>query len=105
MASLLHRTSMTGRMASARGLHHRYHRQQQGKRRDFGSGRENCGNHSQNFAEEENKSLITGLQISQIKDLIQTLSDETKEMVYLGITGADITAEISEKREFPWVFL
>lgn len=56
---------------------------------------------AQNFAEEENKSLITGLQISQIKDLIQTLSDETKEMVYLGITGADITAEISEKKGIP----
>ena len=56
---------------------------------------------AQNFAEEEHKSLITGLQISQIKDLIQTLSDETKEMVYLGITGADITAEISEKKGIP----
>ena len=56
---------------------------------------------AQSFGGEENGNLITGLPISQIKDLIQTLSDENKEMVYLGITGEDITAEISEKKGIP----
>ena len=56
---------------------------------------------AQSFGGEENGNLIIGLPISQIKDLIQTLSDENKEMVYLGITGEDITAEISEKKGIP----
>ncbi|HIX29943.1 MAG TPA: S1C family serine protease [Candidatus Blautia stercoravium] len=56
---------------------------------------------AQGFGGEKNGNLITGLPISQIKDLIQILSDENKEMVYLGITGEDITAEISEKKGIP----
>lgn len=56
---------------------------------------------SQSFAREDTKNLVTGLLISQIKELIQTLSDENKDMIYMGVTGETITADISEKKGIP----
>ena len=36
-----------------------------------------------------------------MKEMIQILSDETREMVYMGITGETITSDISEKKGIP----
>lgn len=56
---------------------------------------------AQSFAGEDTQNLVTGLQVSQMKEMIQILSDGNKEMVYMGITGETITSEISEKKGIP----
>lgn len=55
---------------------------------------------AQSFAKEDTKNLITGISISQCKELIQTLSGN-QEIIYMGITGENITSEISEKKGIP----
>lgn len=55
---------------------------------------------AQSFANEDTQNLITGLSISDSRELIQTLSDN-QDIIYLGITGENITSEISEKKGIP----
>ena len=55
---------------------------------------------AQSFANEDTKSLITGISISQCKELIQILSGN-QGIIYMGITGENITSEISEKKGIP----
>lgn len=55
---------------------------------------------AQSFAKEENRNIITGLSISQIKEMIGTLSNN-EDIIYMGITGETITSEISEKKGIP----
>ena len=38
---------------------------------------------------------------SQMKEMIETLSDETRDVIYMGVTGETITSEISEKKGIP----
>lgn len=56
---------------------------------------------AQSFANEDTQNLVTGLLISQMKELIETLSDDNKDMIYMGITGENITSEISKKKGIP----
>lgn len=56
---------------------------------------------AQSFAREDTKNLVTGLSASQMKELAQTLSDEEKGILYMGITGENVTSEISEKKGIP----
>ena len=44
--------------------------------------------------------MVTGLAISQIKELIETLSNN-QSIVYMGVTGETITPQISEKKGIP----
>lgn len=53
---------------------------------------------AQSFAREDTQNLVTGLGVSEVKEMIQILSDETKDIVYLGITGKSITQDISVKK-------
>lgn len=55
---------------------------------------------AQSFAKADTKNIITGLSISQTKDLIENLSNN-KDIIYMGITGQTITTEISEKKGIP----
>lgn len=55
---------------------------------------------AQSFAKEGTKNIITGLSISQIKEMIETLSTNG-DIIYMGITGQNITSEISEKKGIP----
>ena len=55
---------------------------------------------AQSFASEDTQNLITGLSISDSKELIQILSDN-QDIIYMGVTGANITSEISEKKGIP----
>lgn len=55
---------------------------------------------AQSFANQDTQNLITGLSISDSRELIQTLSDN-QDIIYLGITGENITSEISEKKGIP----
>ena len=55
---------------------------------------------AQSFAKADTKNIITGLSISQTKDLIENLSNN-KDIVYMGVTGQTITSEISEKKGIP----
>lgn len=55
---------------------------------------------AQSFALGDSKNVITGLAISQIKELIETLSNN-QSIVYMGVTGETITSEISEKKGIP----
>lgn len=56
---------------------------------------------SQNFAREDTENRVTGLMVSEIRELIEILSDEEQHLLYMGITGQDITAEVSEKKGIP----
>lgn len=56
---------------------------------------------SQSFSVEDAENQMTGLFISEMKEVVQALSDEEKSMVYMGITGETVTAEVSEKRGIP----
>lgn len=56
---------------------------------------------AQSFAREDTQNLITGLGVSEVKEMIQILSDETKDIIYMGITGKSITTDISEKKGIP----
>lgn len=56
---------------------------------------------AQPFAREDTQNLITGLGATEVKEMIQVLSDETKDIVYLGITGKSITQDISVKKGIP----
>lgn len=56
---------------------------------------------AQSFSEGDTQNLVTGLLVSQMKEVIQILSDETKDFIYLGVTGETITSEISEKKGIP----
>ena len=55
---------------------------------------------AQSFANEDTQNLITGLSISDSRELIQTLSGN-QDIIYMGITGENITSEISEKKGIP----
>lgn len=55
---------------------------------------------TQSFANEDTPNLITGLSVSDSRELIQTLSDN-KDIIYMGVTGTNITSEISEKKGIP----
>ena len=55
---------------------------------------------AQSFASEDAQNLITGLSVSDSRELIQTLSDN-QDMIYMGVTGTNITSEISEKKGIP----
>ncbi len=55
---------------------------------------------AQSFASEDTQNLITGLSVSDSRELIQTLSDN-QDMIYMGVTGTNITSEISEKKGIP----
>ena len=57
---------------------------------------------AQSFALGDSKNMVTGLAISQIKELIETLSNN-QSIVYMGVTGETITPQ--RKREFPKEFL
>lgn len=48
----------------------------------------------------EDKNIITGLAISQIKELIERLSNNESQ-AYIGIKGQDVTAQIAEKTGIP----
>ena len=56
---------------------------------------------AQSFAREDTQNLVTGLGVSEVKEMIQILSDETKDIIYMGITGKSITTDISEKKGIP----
>lgn len=56
---------------------------------------------AQSFAREDTQHLVTGLLASQMKEMIETLSDETRDVIYMGVTGETITSEISEKKGIP----
>lgn len=56
---------------------------------------------AQSFAREDTQNLVTGLGVSEVKEMIQILSDDTKDIVYLGITGKSITQDISVKKGIP----
>lgn len=56
---------------------------------------------AQSFASEDTQNLVTGLGVSEVKEMIQILSDETKDIIYMGITGKSITKDISEKKGIP----
>ena len=55
---------------------------------------------AQSFALGDSKNMVTGLAISQIKELIETLSNN-QSIVYMGVTGETITPQISEKKGIP----
>lgn len=55
---------------------------------------------SQQFAGVGDKSVITGLPISQLKNLIEVLSNNG-EIPYLGIQGQTVTAEIAKQTGMP----
>lgn len=55
---------------------------------------------AQSFAKEDLGSLITGLAVSQSRELIETLTNN-EEIVYMGITGENISSDISEKKGIP----
>lgn len=55
---------------------------------------------AQSFAKEDTRNIITGLSISQIKEMIGALSNN-EDIIYMGITGETITSEISEKKGMP----
>lgn len=54
----------------------------------------------QNFFEETNQNVLTAIPISEVKKLIEKLINE-EELVYFGIVGQDITAELSANTEIP----
>lgn len=55
---------------------------------------------AQKYASENNKNIIMGLSISQLKNLIETLSNNG-ELVYMGIQGQDVTETISSQSGMP----
>ena len=55
---------------------------------------------AQSFALGDSKNMVTGLAVSQIKELIETLSNN-QNIVYMGVTGETITPQISEKKGIP----
>ena len=83
-----------------RADHYRYYRQQQGQRRDREPDGEIIGIITQSFANEDTQNLITGLSVSDSRELIRTLSGN-QDIIYMGVTGTNITAEISEKKGIP----
>lgn len=54
----------------------------------------------QSFAIEDDKNVVTALPISELKDLIERLSNN-EELIYLGVNGQDIGSELSEKTGIP----
>ena len=55
---------------------------------------------AQSFAREDTGSLVTGLAVSQSRDIIETLTSN-EQVPYLGITGENISTEISDKKGIP----
>ena len=55
---------------------------------------------AQSFAIEDNKNVVTALPISELRDLIEKLSNN-ENLIYLGVTGQDIGSELSEKTGIP----
>lgn len=54
---------------------------------------------AQSYSSEE-KNIITGLAISQVKTLIEKLSNN-EQLTFVGIKGQDVTSEISERTGIP----
>ena len=48
----------------------------------------------------ENKNIITSLAVSQVKKLIEQLSNN-EQLPYIGIKGQDVTSEIADKTGIP----
>ena len=55
---------------------------------------------AQSYSSSEDKNIVTGLAISQIKELIERLSNNVSQ-AYIGIKGQNVTAEIAEKTGIP----
>ncbi len=55
---------------------------------------------AQSFSIEDDKNVVTALPISELKDLIEKLSNN-EDLIYLGVTGQDIGSELSEKTGIP----
>lgn len=56
---------------------------------------------AQSFARDDTQNLVTGLFASQMKEMIEILSDENRDVIYMGVTGETITSENSEKKGIP----
>lgn len=54
----------------------------------------------QSFSIEDDKNVVTALPISELRDLIEKLSNN-EDLIYLGVTGQDIGGELSEKTGIP----
>lgn len=54
----------------------------------------------QSFSIEDDKNVVTALPISELRDLIEKLSNN-EDLIYLGVTGQDIGSELSEKTGIP----
>lgn len=55
---------------------------------------------AQNFGDDANKNVITGLSVSQLKSMIEILSNNA-QIPYLGILGETVTAELSKQTGIP----
>lgn len=55
---------------------------------------------AQSYSNEGSKNIVTALAISQIKGLLEDLSNN-EELVYVGIKGQDVTMSISDKTGIP----
>lgn len=55
---------------------------------------------AQSFSIEDDKNVVTALPISELRDLIEKLSNN-EDLVYLGVMGQDIGSELSEKTGIP----
>ncbi len=55
---------------------------------------------AQSFAREDTGSLVTGLAVSQSREIIETLTSN-EQTAYMGITGENISTEISDKKGIP----
>lgn len=54
----------------------------------------------QSFAMEKDRDVVTALPISELKDMIERLSNK-EDLIYLGIRGQDIVSELSQKTGIP----
>lgn len=55
---------------------------------------------SQSFSIEDNKNVVTGLPISELKSLIERLSNN-EDLIYLGIRGQDVGSDLAQKTGIP----
>lgn len=55
---------------------------------------------AQSYSNEGSKNIVTALAITQIKELLENLSNNA-ELIYVGIKGQDVTSEISTKTGIP----
>lgn len=52
------------------------------------------------YLNSNNKDVLTAYSISDMKDVIEHLSN-SQDLVYIGITGADVTEEIAQQQDLP----